>query len=399
MKPKKDVAFLCQFFYPEYISSATLPFDIAKRYAKAGYSVGALCGYPYEYFDKKVPCNETIENIEIKRLKYLKLKRSSKLGRLLNYFSFIMKAWIHIRYLKNYKTVIVFSNPPLLPWIAKMAKKRYGCRLIFVAYDLYPEIALQTQTITSGGAIHKIMEKVNKVFYANADAVVALSNEMREFIIQNREIHPNKVCVIPNWYKDEYNEFEIITVNDIIKPFANKIVVSYLGNMGTCQDIETLLKAAKVLEKDDRFIFLFAGHGNKVERIKEEIQKGAKNLVYYDFLHGLDYLSVLKITSYAVVSLEKGLHGLCVPSKTYAYMMYNKPLICIMDDKSDIAQDVLVTNSGIVVKNGESCKIASYLQEGEHSANIRVQYLKKYTPDVTLAQYEELLSCILKADQ
>ena len=27
---KKDILFLCQFFYPEYISSAVLPFDTAK---------------------------------------------------------------------------------------------------------------------------------------------------------------------------------------------------------------------------------------------------------------------------------------------------------------------------------------------------------------------------------
>ena len=29
MKKKKDILFLCQYFYPEYVSSATLPFDTA----------------------------------------------------------------------------------------------------------------------------------------------------------------------------------------------------------------------------------------------------------------------------------------------------------------------------------------------------------------------------------
>ena len=46
---KRDILFLCQFFYPEYNSSATLPFDTASYLAQNGYSVGALCGYPREY--------------------------------------------------------------------------------------------------------------------------------------------------------------------------------------------------------------------------------------------------------------------------------------------------------------------------------------------------------------
>lgn len=42
MKHKKDIVFLCQFFYPEYISSAQLPFDTAAALAKEGFSVGEI---------------------------------------------------------------------------------------------------------------------------------------------------------------------------------------------------------------------------------------------------------------------------------------------------------------------------------------------------------------------
>ena len=67
---KKDILFLCQFFYPEYISSAVLPFDTAKALHQAGFSVEVLCGYPREYSDSKnVPQTETAEGIFIRRLK------------------------------------------------------------------------------------------------------------------------------------------------------------------------------------------------------------------------------------------------------------------------------------------------------------------------------------------
>jgi len=40
MSKKKDVLFLCQYFYPEYVSSATLPFDTAVALTKAGFTLG-----------------------------------------------------------------------------------------------------------------------------------------------------------------------------------------------------------------------------------------------------------------------------------------------------------------------------------------------------------------------
>ena len=62
MKKKKDILFLCQFFYPEYISSATLPYDTARALKAAGYSVDALCGYPREYaHNAEVPRKEEVD--------------------------------------------------------------------------------------------------------------------------------------------------------------------------------------------------------------------------------------------------------------------------------------------------------------------------------------------------
>ena len=110
---KRDVLFLCQFFYPEYNSSATLPFDTARYLAQSGYSVDALCGYPREYNTSgEVSAREMKDGVSIHRLHYIQFSRRSKLGRLINYFSFTLSVLLHIFEIKNYKTVIVYSNPP-----------------------------------------------------------------------------------------------------------------------------------------------------------------------------------------------------------------------------------------------------------------------------------------------
>lgn len=104
---KRDVLFLCQFFYPEYNSSATLPFDTARYLAQSGYSVDALCGYPREYNTSgEVSAREMKDGVSIHRLHYIQFSRRSKLGRLINYFSFTLS--VLLRFL--YKGIIIKHN-------------------------------------------------------------------------------------------------------------------------------------------------------------------------------------------------------------------------------------------------------------------------------------------------
>ena len=87
-----------------------------------------------------------------------------------------------------------------------------------------------------------------------------------------------------------------------------QFVVSYFGNMGTCQDMDTLIHAAELLKDDNRVRFLIVGHGNKKEKVQNEIlNKGLKNVQHLDFLHGKDFEQAVAISSCCVVSLEIGL--------------------------------------------------------------------------------------------
>lgn len=134
MKKKKNIVFLCQFFHPEYISSAQLPFDTARALTREGFSVDVLCGYPQEYYSgDPVAMEETVEGVHIRRLRYLQPDRSHTLGRLVNYFSFTLSVFLRLGSLRKYEAVVVYSNPPILPWVASWAKRLFGCKLVFLS--------------------------------------------------------------------------------------------------------------------------------------------------------------------------------------------------------------------------------------------------------------------------
>ena len=402
MKKTRDILFLCQFFYPEYISSAQLPYDTVRALRKDGFTVDVLCGYPHEYLDgEDIPVKEEIDGVRIHRLKYIQTGRAGFLGRIINYFSFTFMVLLNLLKTAKYRAVVVYSNPPILPWIASWAKILFGCKLMFVSYDLYPEVATVTNTLREGNIICRLMNHINKCVYRRADSVVALSSEMKEFILKSREIPSEKVTVIPNWYEDR-GEFSRDLSDNVFQDIAkDKFVVSYFGNMGTMQDMDTILGAIRELKEDDIF-FLFAGHGNKMEKLKQIVsEEGISNVVIHDFLHGKNFRDALAVSDCALVSLEKGATGLCVPSKTYSYMMQGIPLLAIMDE-SDIVRDI-EKGAGLWVRNGESKKMAEAIRQlkddPERQRNMRQTcrriYLEKYTTDICTQKYVTLFRNLL----
>lgn len=409
MKNKKDILFLCQYFYPEYVSSATLPFDTAVALSKAGFTVGALCGYPKEYnLTDKVPLKETHENIAIRRLKYIQLKRSNILGRLINYFSFTFSVALHFRELRKYKSVIVYSNPPILPLIAMFADKFFNTKVVFVSYDIYPEVAHVTNNISENSLISKMMKFVNKIVFKHVTKVIALSNEMKAYLLNHRlALSGQQIEVISNWYEDKgLSDAANLSNNELfgsIKADGN-IVVSYFGNLGICQDLDTILSAIRKLKEDNKIKFLFAGHGSKMETlrqiiIKEELQ----NVTVFNFLHGQDFQDALNISDCFLVSLAEGVTGLAVPSKTYSYMMAGKPVIAIMGEDSDIVRDLEENNAGFAMQVGESSKLVSVIKDlcdnedkrkimGKNCRNV---FLEKYTKEYCTQKYVKMMKRIL----
>jgi len=404
---KKDVLFLCQFFYPEYISSATLPYDTAMSLKESGYSVDVMCGYPKEYsLDNSVSLTEVHKGVNIKRLKYIQPKRSSSIGRIINYFSFTISVLLRFLKLKKYKSIIVYSNPPILPIVPAIASKLFKVKLVFVCYDVYPEIAEKTNVVNTKSLPSKLMRKVNKIVYKNLHTVVSLSNEMKKSLLQKRpDLEEKQVKVIPNWYADKGGLKNNPTlVNSKFEYLKDNFVVSYFGNMGTAQDLDTIVNAIRKLKNDNNIHFLFAGHGNKKELLTEIVYKEQiRNVTILDFLHNKEYQDALEISDCYIVSLAKGLTGLAVPSKTYSYMMAGKPIIAIIGKESDIARDLIDYNAGYALKPGEESNLVDAIMEMKGDVekqkimgdNCRQVFLKKYTKDICTKKYVKLMNEIL----
>ena len=112
-------------------------------------------------------------------------------------------------------------------------------------------------------------------------------------------------------------------------------------------------------------------------------------------------MSQRAISDCALVSLEKGATGLCVPSKTYSYMMQGIPLLAIMDE-GDIVRDI-EAGAGQWVRNGESSKLAEAIRtlrdnpekQKTMRQTCREIYLKHYTTEICTKKYVTLFRDLL----
>lgn len=410
MKDKKDVLFLCQYFYPEYVSSATLPYQTARVLVSAGFDVGVLCGYPKEYSNvQNVSFVEVHDGIYIKRVRYVQLERAKTIGRIINQLSFTTAVLGRLVQFRNYRSVIVYSNPPILPFVAAIASWVFGCSVVFVSYDVYPEMALLTGNMSSTSLLHKAMRFVNRIVFKRAKRVIALSQEMRDYLLDNRKLgESTAIEVIPNWCPDEDLPALAEVRNETLRRLrAEKgFIVSYFGNLGICQDHETLFGAIRQLRNQPEVHFLFAGHGAKMDLLKETIQREKlNNVTIFDFLHGSDFREALAISDCFALSLHKELTGLAVPSKTYTYMMVGKPIIAIIGANSDIARDLLDNGAGYVVEAGDDASMVAAITELLRDEDKRLLmgqrcrgvYLQKYTVEECTGKYVDLFREILGA--
>lgn len=401
---KTKILIMCQYFYPDKVSSSLLPFEISKFLVENGFEVNVISGVTSEqdYLE-----NEIIDGVNINRVKYKVSSKKSFFSRLYNYFNFTNKVRKKIKKSQKTDIVIVFSNPPILPLVASKYSKKNKSKLIFVSYDVYPEIGIELGVLSETGIITKVMKKINKDIYKNISRVITLSDQMKDFLIRERRIDSNKLVTIPNWDTDNYfieKETEIVV--GMYQKTMEDLVITYLGNLGTAQDEKTIMKVILDLSiKNNKIKFVFAGNGNKMKGLCDFKERNKlDNLYIYDFLSGENLEYIKRVTDIYLVTLNEKLESLAVPSKIYTYINEEKPIISIMPSNMDIVIDMKLYQNGIHVNVGDSDKLSRKILDVYHdreilnsmSKNSKKMKIDKYSKERSLKGYLKVIEDLME---
>lgn len=324
-----------ELFPPDETSTSYILGEIANAMARK-YKVGVICGPEVYDKRKKLDKNNRFkldESIELQRAKGADLDKNTTCGKALS-FLLMSKRMIALvkQHVRKGDKVLMVTNPAPLVVLMGRLKKKVGFELNILVHDVFPE---NTKPAGLKLPMYGLFKRVFDKAYSRADQLIAIGRDMAEVLegkVSGFHVSGSKspkITIIENWADI-----------DGIKPqpfLEGKIVLQYAGNIGRVQGLDKVIER---LTPDVEFHIYGTGS------MEESLQKMNHPQVFF---HGPYFRSqqneVLAACDIAVVTLQDGMYGLGVPSKTYNILASGRPVLFLGPKDSEI--DLLVREKGI----------------------------------------------------
>lgn len=336
----KRILIVGQHFWPESFRIN----DIADFFANdRGYSVEVLCGLPnypsghfpdgYGFFKKR---RQVYNNITIRRVLEIPRGNNSNFRIFLNYISFPIASLFHVPYLvtKKYDKIFIYQLSPVMMSIAGiLLGKLTRTETTMYVLDLWPENLYSVLDIKNP-IMRKVAASVSHWHYRRADKLIALSETMKEKLINVTGISPHKITVIPQAAEKLYE----IPIEDKLleERFSPTFNVLFTGNISPAQSFETMIQAAKNLHnkglKDIRWIIV--GDGMSRKSVEKDVKDNDLGEIFI-FEGQKSVEDIPKYTNIADVLVgclvKSELLEATIPAKVMSYIASGKPIALAMD--------------------------------------------------------------------
>lgn len=321
-----------ELFPPDETSTSYILGQIANAMAKK-YQVKIICGP--EIYDKRKKLDENNhfcldKSIEVFRTNGADLDKNTTKGKALS-FLLMSKRMISLvkQHVRKDDKVLMVTNPAPLVVLMSRLKKKVGFELNILVHDVFPE---NTKPAGLKLPLYGMIKHVFDKAYSRADQLIALGRDMKDVLekkVLNSSENIPKITIIENWA-------DINGIKSQSMP-QGKIVLEYAGNIGRVQGLDKVLE--QLPESVDFHIY---GTGSMEEALKKMNHPRV-------FFHGPYFRSqqneVLAACHIALVTLQKGMYGLGVPSKTYNILASGRPILFFGPKNSEI--DLLVREKRI----------------------------------------------------
>lgn len=361
---EKTILKMPPYYFPEQISSSHLTEDLNNAFCDADFHTVVITPTPCRGID-----NET-------RHKYQKRRHEIQIDKKIDIYRFPLYregkniVGRAIRYLlcnliQYYKGIhqnsidIVFSGstPPTQGLLCgkvarKISKKnKYKVPFVYNLQDVFPDSLVSTGITKKESLLWKVGRIIEDRTYKLADTIIVISNDIKQNIMM-KGVPENKIVVIPNWV-DTSEVHPVLRDNnqlyDELDIDKSKFIVSYAGNMGASQGIDTIIQAAKKLKTNKNISFVLFGGGSKFDHYAKLVA-GMENVKLYP-LQSPDRISeVYSLGDVSVVACRWGVGAGAVPSKSLSIMATGTPILLSFDEGTELWQLIKENNSGFLAE-------------------------------------------------
>lgn len=295
------------------------------------------------------------EGVIVERLGSTAFPRRRMVGRLADYLSYMVLAFIRALTIRPRPDVVIaMTDPPLTSLVGAVVAKLRGIPWIYNIRDLHPDMAIAVGVVRQGSLV-RLWEAVHRWTLRRANRVVVLGEDMRDRVT-SKGVPPDRVVVVRDGtaWVDPPADSDHPVVQTIREGFS--FVLVHAGNIGFAGAWETLLEALRRLEAKD-IGMVFVGDGS-LRRWVEGQADGLPNVRFLPYYPEALLPYVLISADLHVVTLRQGLEGLVVPSKVYPVLMVGRPILAVVPSESDVARLVRAYGCGLVADPDDPTMVA-----------------------------------------
>lgn len=360
----KKALVVSQYFWPEDFRIN----DFCEILKEQGYQITVLTGYP-NYPDGKIKDGynpfffllEERNGLSIIRVPTYPRRSGRAVHLILNYLCFLFFSLLTVPFLtfKKYSFVFALGTSPIFQATAGVLVGQLQRTPVYVwVMDLWPESLRATGVIKNEEVLSFIRFFVH-LLYRGTDKILCISHGFIDHL-KKTGIQVEKLVYFPNWAEESYSE---ITKPENPVAWPSGTVITYAGNIGQAQDIESLIKAMSYLKDIPDLHLAIFGDGREVERLKVLISENAlTNVHYYGRKPQSEMPYYFSKSQALVVTLRSDdLFSLTVPGRVHSALASGKPILgCIDGETMRVIQEA---NCGFCAPAGNPQEFAESIRE------------------------------------
>lgn len=346
---RKKFWIVSELFFPEETSTAYIMTKIADSIA-ANKHVHVICGPVYEKSNIAADSPSDGQKYPVTRLKSLNLDKDKVFQRVLRITLLSFQLFFALlRKSKKGDEVLIVTNPATLVLLIVIACKIKKVKCYTIVHDVFPENLAASKLVSKTSIAYKLLTSLFNLAYSKMSVLFVLGRDMQQVFLSklNKFKVKPEIYVVENWANINEIKPEGRNSNLLSEQYnlRDKIVFQFAGNMGRLQGLlefcEIVLKVQNPL-----LHFMFIGGGAVKASMKELLlEKKNEQVTFIDPMPRRLENLFLNACDAGIVSLNEGMTGLGVPSKSYNILSAGKPILFIGNKDGEIP--LMINENGI----------------------------------------------------
>lgn len=345
-RPRK-LLILSHFYPPDPASVGQHMADAAREMARRGWNVKVITSdRGFEDPSKKYPRRETLDGVDVKRVRWSSFGKRTIPLRALAMLMFMLHCIVAVLFERRVDMILVSTSPPLCGFAAALARTLRGIPFLYWVMDLNPDQLIVLGKTKDGSLVVRLSNLLQRIVLKRARHVVPLDRFMAERVNAKRDVS-DKMTIIPPWPHAEADEALPHAENWFRdkQKLSDKFVFMYSGNHGFSTPVGAMLDAAKMVQDLEPATFMFIGGGVRKKevdaRVEAESPPNVRSLPYQPMEHLRFSLSAADVH---MVTMEADVVGIVHPCKIYGAMAVGRPIL-LLGPSPCHASDVLEEDS------------------------------------------------------